>query len=292
MLPATANKLDTFLAGQLSDHTRRAYAADLCGFFDVGSMDGISLDQIRSVTLEQVVNYRNYLLAKYSKATVARKMSALRSMFDYFCSIGIMRYNPAASKLARSPKVGNDSNTAGLTRQEAELLLRQPDRNTLTGKRDYALLLLLITGGLRRSEVVSIKKSDFFQESSHVGLVVEGKGGKMEKIKIQPNTYAAILDYCKRHSSDTVFLNQYGRPMSTQAVWRIVEKYIAKAGIRKKITPHSLRHTFVTLAIDGGAKLHKVQTAARHADPKTTMRYYRNRDNMDDNAVDYIDLSI
>ncbi len=290
MLPATTNKLNTFLAGQLSDHTRRAYAADLCGFFRVGSMEEISLERIQGVTLEQVVAYRNYLLANYSKATVARKMSALRSMFDYFSSIGIMRYNPAASKLARSPKVGNDSYTAGLTRQEAELLLRQPDRSTLIGKRDYALLLLLITGGLRRSEVVSIKKSDFFQSGSHVGLVVEGKGGKTEKIKIQPRTYAAIFDYCKCHDSDTVFLNQYGKPISTQAVWRIVEKYAFMAGIKKKITPHSLRHTFVTLAIDGGAKLVQVQTAARHSDPKTTMRYYRNRDNMDDNAVDYIEL--
>lgn len=292
MLPATANKLDTFLAGQLSDHTRRAYAADLCGFFGVGSINQISLDQIRSVTLEQVVSYRNFLLANYSKATVARKMSALRSMFDYFCSIGIMRYNPASSKLTRSPKVGNDSNTDGLTRQEAEMLLRQPDRNTLIGKRDYALLLLLITDGLRRSEVVSIKKSNFFQSGSHVGLEVEGKGGKTEKIKIQPKTHAAIFDYCNRHDRDTVFLNQYGQSMSTQAVWRIVEKYAFMAGIKKKITPHSLRHTFVTLAIDGGAKLVQVQTAARHSDPKTTMRYYRNRDNMDDNAVDYIDLSI
>ncbi|MCL6572879.1 MAG: tyrosine-type recombinase/integrase, partial [Bacillus sp. (in: Bacteria)] len=130
------------------------------------------------------------------------------------------------------------------------------------------------------------------QEGSHVGLAVEGKGGKTEKIKIQPKTHAAIFEYCNQHDSDTVFLNQYGKQMSTQAVWRIVEKYVARAGIKKKITPHSLRHTFVTLAIDGGAKLHKVQTAARHADPKTTMRYYRNRDNMEDNAVDYIELSL
>ncbi len=292
MLPAKANKIDTFLAGQLSDQTRRAYAADLCGFFGVGSMDEVSLERIQGITMEQVVAYRNFLLANYSKATVARKMSALRSMFDYFCSIGLLRNNPATSKLARSPKVSTDSSTAGLTRQEAELLLRQPDQNTLTGKRDFAILLLLLTAGLRRSEVVSVKKSDFFQVGSHVGLAVEGKGGKTEQIKMQPKTHAAIFDYCGQHGSDAVFLNQYGQPISTQAVWRIVEKYVAKAGIKKKITPHSLRHTFVTLAIDGGAKLVQVQTAARHSDPKTTMRYYRNKHNMDDNAVDYIHLSL
>jgi len=142
----------------------------------------------------------------------------------------------------------------------------------------------LLTGGLRRSEV--------FQVGNHVGLEVEGKGGKATQIKIQPRTYTAIIEYCIQHVSDTVFLNQYGRPISTQAVWRIVDKYVDKAGIKKKITPHSLRHTFVTLAIDGGAKLVQVQTAARHSDPKTTMRYYRNKDNMDDNAVDYIHLMV
>lgn len=291
MLPVMTNKVDTFLAGQLSDETRRAYAADLCGFFEVGSMREISLERIQGITLEQVVAYRNFLLANYKKATVARKMSALRSLFDYFCSVGLLRNNPATSKLARSPKVSNESNTAGLTRQEAELLLRQPDRNTLTGKRDYAILLLLLTAGLRRSEVVSIKKSDFFQVGSHVGLVVDGKGGKEEPVKMQPRTNAAIFEYCHHHNSEMVFLNRYSKPISGQAVWRIVEKYIALAGIKKKITPHSLRHTFVTLAIDGGAKLVQVQTAARHADPKTTMRYYRNKNNMDDNAVDYIEFS-
>lgn len=292
MLPVMTNKVDTFLAGQLSDETRRAYAADLCGFYRVGSLGEISLERIQGVTLEQVVAYRNFLLANYKKATVARKMSALRSLFDYFCSVGLLRNNPATSKLARSPKVSNESNTAGLTRQEAELLLHQPDTTTLIGKRDYAILLLLLTAGLRRSEVVSIKKSKFFQSGSHVGLLVEGKGGKEEPIKMQPRTYAAIFEYCQHHTSDIVFLNRYGRPISDQAVWRIVEKYIAQAGIKKKITPHSLRHTFVTLAIDGGAKLVQVQTAARHADPKTTMRYYRNKNNMDDNAVDYIHLDI
>jgi len=71
---------------------------------------------------------------------------------------------------------------------------------------------------------------------NHVGLEVEGKGGKATQIKIQPRTYTAIIEYCIQHVSDTVFLNQYGRPISTQAVWRIVDKYVDKAGIKKKIT--------------------------------------------------------
>ena len=123
-------------------------------------------------------------------------------------------------------------------------------------------------------------------------MLVTGKGGKVEQIKLKPGTYTAIFEYGNMHSRDEMFLNRYGKPMSDQAVWDLVEKYCQRAGITKKITPHSLRHTFVTLAFDGGAGIHKVQAAARHADPKTTIRYFRNKNNLDDNAVDYILLEI
>jgi len=290
MLPANKNDASVFLAGQLSGNTRRAYERDLCEFFQIGALERITVEMVKGVTLEQVVCYRNMLLDKYKPATVARRMSALRSFFDYCCSIGLLRTNPATSKLARSPRVDNESTKAGLTRQEAELLLKQPDKNTLAGKRDFALLLLLITAGLRRSEVVAVKKSDFMQIDRHYVLNVTGKGMVPAQIKIQPRTYTAVFDYCSLHDSDYVFLNRFGRRMSDVAVWRIVEKYINQAGIEKQISPHSLRHTFVTLAIDGGAELHKVQVAARHASPKTTMRYYRNKQNLDNNAIDYIDI--
>lgn len=80
------------------------------------------------------------------------------------------------------------------------------------------------------------------------------------------------------------------KPLSEKAVWKIVEARVKAAGITANITPHSTRHTFITLALDGGAPLHKVQVAAGHADPRTTERYWRTRENLDDNAVDYIKI--
>ena len=160
MLPAQNNKVGVFFAGQISENTRRAYTSDLCSFFGVDSMDCVTQEDLGKVGLEQVIAYRNNLLDKYKPATVARKMSSLRSLFDFLCSTGLLRNNPATSKLARSPKVSQDSNTAGLTQEEAELILRQPDRSTLLGKRDYAMLLLMITAGLRRSECDCQEKSE------------------------------------------------------------------------------------------------------------------------------------
>jgi integrase/recombinase XerD len=291
MLPSQNNEVGVSFAGQISDNTRRAYTSDLCSFFGVDSMDRLNAEDLGRITVEQVIAYRNSLLARYKPATVARKMSSLRSLFDFLCSTGLLRKNPATSKLARSPKVSQDSNTAGLTQEEAELLLRQPDRSTQLGKRDYAILLLMITAGLRRSEVVSVKKSNIFQVGSHYVMLVTGKGGKVEQIKLKPGTYTAIFEYGNTHNRDEMFLNRYGKPMSAQSVWDLVEKYCHKAGIEKNTTPHSLRHTFVTLAIDNGASLVKVQAAARHADPKTTIRYFRNKHNLDDNAIDYIPIN-
>jgi len=78
--------------------------------------------------------------------------------------------------------------------------------------------------------------------------------------------------------------------VTPEAIWLVVKRRVRAAGIEGKITPHSLRHTFVTLALQGGAALHKVQYAAGHADPRTTERYDRQRDNLDDNAVDYVKI--
>jgi site-specific recombinase XerD len=80
------------------------------------------------------------------------------------------------------------------------------------------------------------------------------------------------------------------KPLSEKAIWKIVERRVEQAGIEGNITPHSTRHTFITLALDGGALLHKVQVAAGHADPRTTERYWRTKENLDDNAVDYVRL--
>ena len=104
-----------------------------------------------------------------------------------------MRHNPALT--VRSPKVSQSSTTNGLTKEQAESLLRQPDKSTVMGKRDYVILSLMLHNGLRNSEVTSICWGDFSQERGYVVLNIRGKGGKANIAKIKPKVMAAVEDY-------------------------------------------------------------------------------------------------
>jgi len=126
---------------------------------------------------------------------------------------------------------------------------------------------------------------------------VTGKGGKRAKVKLQVHVKRALDEYAQQSgreiapASPLFVATQHGRgevPMDDSSVAYIVKTAAKRAGISKRVTPHSLRHTAVTLALDGGATVRQVQAFARHSDPKTTMRYDRNRGDLDDNGADYI----
>lgn len=147
--------------------------------------------------LKDVVECRNRLMAIYRPATVNRKLSAVRSAFDYFVDAGIVERNPIKSKFVRGPKVPQESLTNGLTKDEAEQLLKQPNRSTLQGKRDYAILLLMLHDGLRRAEVCGLQCRNLQREGYYTILRVLGKGGKLRTAKIKPVVMEAIVNYLK-----------------------------------------------------------------------------------------------
>ena len=306
---ATSELLKPFLAGQLSSNTIRAYQYDIAQFFGLQDIRQLTLEHVRGVALKDVVEYRNRLMATYQPATVNRKLSAVRSVFDYFVDAGVMERNPIKSKFVRGPKVAQESLTQGLTKEEAEKLLQQPNRNTLIGKRNYAMLLLMLHDGLRRAEVCSLRCGDLKREGYYTILHVLGKGGKLRTAKIKPVVMTAIADYLKARNVDLEAAETAKLPLfvghahgyvpwqgktesglTGEALRQMLVKYVRQAGITKRIHPHSLRHTFTTLAIEGGAKIHQVQQALGHADPKTTMRYFRAYENLEDNATDYVRL--
>ena len=143
-----------FLSNQLSMHTRRAYRCDIKSFFNAFSMD-----ELENLTSEDIAGYRDKLLERLSPSTVARKLTVIRKFFSFCASSELMRYNP--DQTVRSPKVSQYSTTNGLTKEQAESLLRQPDKATVMGKRDYAIPSLMLHNGLRNSEVTSICWGDF-----------------------------------------------------------------------------------------------------------------------------------
>ena len=290
--------LSRFLSNQLSEHTKRAYRYDTRGFWDT-----FSHSDLEEITPEDIAGYRDRLLEYLQPATVARKLTVIRQFFSFCVSLNVLKHNPAQT--VKSPNVSHYSTTNGLTKEQAESLLRQPDRSTVKGKRDYAILCLMLHNGLRNSEVTGICWGDFREERGYIILDIRGKGGKEDITKIKRAVMAAIEDYVQASGSElnkdsplfvgektnsVIYWNRTGKPLSTGGVRHMVRKYAGMAGIDKRISPHSLRHTCVTLCLDGGGTVRHAQNLARHGDPKTTITYDRNRNNLDDHGTDYIKL--
>jgi integrase len=159
--------------------------------------------------------------------------------------------------------------------------------------------------GLRREELCHVKLSDLGEERGYRTVRIAGKGGKDRLLPIKPGVWRATLEYLERSGRDLArerpdaplfkpTRNNRGKALDkaldASTVWQLVIRYVREAGIRKRITPHSLRHTSITLALDAGATIRQAQTFAGHADPKTTVRYDRTREDLDKSAAHLINL--
>lgn len=187
-----------------------------------------------------------------------------------------------------------------LTQDEASALLKQPDRRSVQGKRDYAILLTLLTTGLRKAELCSLLGR--FIKTYRNGLVVDvtGKGGKHRRIGLKKETFESVRTYTKAHGNGSpdhhVFftLGKHGpyseQPLSHRAVDCIVKKYADMALLRKRVTPHTLRHTFATSLLDAGVDLKTVQNLMGHSSIRTTERYLHSSDDKKMDAVNRLEF--
>jgi integrase/recombinase XerD len=306
-IPATGRSIDrpqdpreTFLAGRLTEKTRNAYRQDLEAFFSFARIQTPA-----DITDEQVTDWRNALMdAGLRSATIARKLTALRGFCDHLVYHRHLDRNPADPKVVRSPRVSGSSRTQGLTYGQAARLLEAPDRTTLKGARDYAMLRWLLQLGLRREELCGVTLAELGEERGHRTVRIVGKGGKDRVLPLKPSLWNATLSYLEMSGRAldrepgtaplfTSVRKRVGKAaarLSPRMVWYIVERYVQAAGIKKRISPHSLRHTAITLALDAGATIRQAQTYAGHADPKTTVRYDRTREDLDKSAAHLIDF--
>jgi integrase/recombinase XerD len=204
---------------------------------------------------------------------------------------GIIDRSPCAA--VRRPKAEPVHQTLGLDRGELAALLAVAQAKSA---RDFALVSLLAMNGLRISEALGASVSDLGSERGHRVLSVVRKGGRTALVPLAPRTAAAI-DAClaERVSSTTqptpqngdglnsvpLFGTASGRPLDPDAAAKTVRRLAKRAGIEKRVSPHTLRHSFRTAALDAGASLRDVQDAMGHADPRTTRGYDRGRHNLD-----------
>jgi integrase/recombinase XerD len=214
---------------------------------------------------------------RYAATTVARKIAAIKSFFGFLAAEGLIKDNPTRD--VPSPRVGK-SLPKPISIAQARLLLEQPSkRSTPEAKRDRAMLELLYATGMRVSELVSLNLADIDIEGGYVRCF--GKGHKERLIPIYRQASLVLKEYLADgrphlvHSSEekALFLNRRGERLTRQGLWQILKGYAKEAGLETQVTPHTLRHSFATHMLSGGADLRSVQELLGHANISTTQVY-------------------
>ena len=266
-----------FLAGY-SGLTRDAYGLDLRQFAAWCAEHHLALFAVRRADIEC---FGRDLEAKgRARATVARRLGTIVGFYRYAEEEGLIEHTPAAH--VRRPRVDMESHAVGLDRNELGALLVAAG---LGGARDHALISLLALNGLRISEALGADIEHMGLERGHRTLRVRRKGGKVATVPLAPRTARAIDLALGERVEGPIFLSVGGERLDRHAAGRIVRRAARRAGIAKRIGPHTLRHAFITAALDAGVPLRDVQEAASHADPRTTMRYDRARVSLDRHAT-------
>ena len=263
-------------------HTIRNYRIDLIQFAQFLDKEGLSGGDRRCLTAIDFLVIRRYLgtlHARYQKKTIARKLSTIRSFFSFLERRGYVEANPAAD--IATPKQGL-SIPNYLPVDEMFRLLEGPDKQKPLGIRDWAILEIFYSCGLRVGELAALDVSNIDFEQRLVRVV--GKGDKERIVPIGKAALGALGRYLEvmptlrkrmrgELQDEPLFLNSRGGRLTTRSIARIVKGYARQCSLMAEISPHALRHTFATHLLDGGADLRSVQELLGHASLSTTQKY-------------------
>jgi integrase/recombinase XerC len=278
------NLIDEFLIylqvnKNFSIHTLESYGLDLrqfSSFFDK--------EPIASVELINHLLIRRYLAElkaeQLARKSIARKISCLRSLFKFLCRQGYISNNPLIGiSIPKLEKRLPDF----LYPEELESLLNLPDQSNFLGIRDQAILEIFYSSGLRLQELVGLTIADLDLDGGY--LRVFGKGAKERLVPIGGCAKRALLKYLKEVRTELlaksnnpdqtvhVFLNYRGTRLSGRSIQRLIDKYLQQLALHRKISPHTLRHTFATHLLENGADLRVVQELLGHVDISSTQIY-------------------
>ena len=262
-----------FLAGY-SGRTREAYSLDLRQFIAWCHSHELGLFEVQRTHIELFA--RELEMHGRARATISRRLATIVGFYRFAEEEGVIAHSPAVH--VRRPRLTYESNAIGLDRNELGALLVAA---AIAGPKEHALCSLLALNGLRVSEAIGALIENLAIERGHRTLLVHRKGGKTVRIPLAPRTARAVDLVVGERFEGPIFLNSEGQPLDRHSAARIVRRVAKRAEIPKKIGPHSLRHAFITAALDAGVALRDVQDAASHADPRTTMRYDRGRQSLD-----------
>ena len=259
----------------LSANTIDSYRRDLNGYLNF--LREIKVDSVGAITTEHVTGFIARLSRKGLAAnSIARKLSSLRGFHKFLVLESYCDINPTS--VLESPRQWRKLPNF-LTQDEMKNLLKQPNLSAPLGLRDNAILEFLYATGVRISELIYIKRKNLLSEVELVRVM--GKGQKERIVPIGEEAIRSAQRYLREvrprlageHSEDVLFLNRRGRPFSRMGLWKLLRKYVNQAGITKRVSPHTIRHSFATHLLEGGADLRAVQEMLGHADISTTQIY-------------------
>lgn len=273
------NLIDDFIRNleferNFSAHTLRAYKIDLSQFLYF--LENEKCESFGAVNNLMLRKFLAYLRDHGStKSTIGRKMASLRSLYKHLLKNGIIDHNPVEA--VRIPKKEKKL-PEFMDIKETVILLDAPDTGDIKGLRDKAILETLYGGGIRVSELVGINNDDVDIYSELIK--VRGKGKKERLVPVGTHALESIKLYneAKKASKKVVdetalFLNKYGKRLTTRSVGRLIEGYLRQTGLNKKVSPHVFRHSFATHLLDRGAGLRAVQELLGHAKLSSTQIY-------------------
>ena len=259
----------------LAKNTVEAYSRDL-----VRLSEFLIAQSVGSWEETETLHLRSYLSALrrqgLSPRSIARHIVTVRRFYGFLETEGVINENP----VPRFHQVaGGRKLPQTLSAADVRKLLAQPDLQEPLGVRDQAMLELLYATGLRVSELITLQMQQINFQGNF--LTVKGKGSKVRAVPFGKWARQKLLDYVngtrlrlsKGRASAFVFINRSGRPLTRQGFWKLIRGHALTAGIEKRVTPHTLRHSFATHLLEGGADLRSVQSMLGHADISTTQIY-------------------
>jgi integrase/recombinase XerD len=285
-----------------SAETRRAYRRVTREFFQ-----HFKWRHPRLITSEQIAEWRDRLRERRSKpATIVFKLSVVRSLYEYLRDEGIVSINPAIARRVPVPALKEDLRGRCLTPTDVQRLLAGPDRTRPEGARDHALMLLMLKTSLRVSEACGIQLSGVSWSHGRWLLSFKVKGGRERKIPLPKEVKEAIDAYLKLdrdrrrnlHSDGPqAFIFQptvnfrtleFNKPLSPTQAWKIVRRWGEYTGVGK-VSPHDLRRTAITRALDLGLSHRQVRMMTGHKSLEMILRYDHHRESLELNAVNFLD---
>lgn len=258
----------------LSDNTREAYLCDVCHLLEFLDEKGINPTEVSENDLHEFIcTLRDMGIGARSQARI---LSGIRSYYGFLKISDLIEKNP--TDLLESPRLGRHLPEV-LSVEEIDMMIEQIPEDKEEALRNHAIIETLYGSGLRVSELTDARLSRLNMDDGF--LIVEGKGSKQRIVPVSPTALRLIKEYLPQRSrlnirpdaSDIVFLNRRGAKMTRVMVFYIIRDLAASAGILKKVSPHTLRHSFATHLLEGGASLRVIQELLGHESLETTEIY-------------------